>query len=90
MKCSDGSRTAFFIDTHARRDKRPYFFTNAAALLAKATLLLLTLAALRRVLRAGRGDAGRNALCWWCGVTFRVLTQISSSGTARSAGWARC
>ena len=78
MECSDGSRTAFFIDTNARRDKRPYFAANAAALLAKATLLMLTLVALRRVLHSRRGDAGRNALCWWCSVTFvaRVLTQM--------------
>ena len=78
MECSDGSRTAFFIDTNARRDKRPYFAANAAPLLAKATLLMLTLVALRRMLHSGRGDAGRETFCWWCSVTFvaRVLTQM--------------
>ena len=44
-----------FIDTSARRDKRPYFETNAVTGGCKAFLLLATLALVRRLLYGGVG-----------------------------------
>ena len=74
-------RSAFFIDTAARSDKRPYFSTNSTTATLKATLLLASLAVVHRILYAKKQikqQAWRRHLVMGCCAAFvaRVLLQM--------------
>jgi|AntAceMinimDraft_5_1070358.scaffolds.fasta_scaffold381789_1 hypothetical protein len=59
MSTTAESMSAFFIDTAARLDKRPYVESNAGTIMAKTALLFLALALAAHILYGGHNAPGK-------------------------------
>jgi hypothetical protein len=59
MAAKIDSVSAFFIDTAARLDKRPYIESNAGTIVVKTALLFASLALSARILYGGQASVDK-------------------------------